>query len=204
MEQYVHLLTSSGAGMPADYWVPATAVLPPGKSVQYAFGLAHTSQNGMFEITIEPFYKTMSNLIAFEEGIAYLGGSGNWQYKVDGNGKGKSYGIEFFLQKKLGKSTGWIGYTLAKTTRQFDNQNDGKTYPYKYDRRHDISIVFKQKLKENIDFSATWVYGTGNAMTLATGHHLVIDDNIFSHYASQRNPKTVPAKPVPDNTFDKL
>ena len=185
MQQYVHLLTSSGAGMPADYWVPATAILPPEKSVQYAFGLAHTSRNGMFEITIEPFYKTMSNLIAFEEGIAYLGGSGNWQYKVDGDGKGESYGIEFFLQKKLGKSTGWIGYTLAKTTRQFDNQNDGKTYPYKYDRRHDISIVFKQKLKENIDFSATWVYGTGNAMTLATSHYLVIDDNISSHYESQ-------------------
>ena len=185
MQQYVHLLTSSGAGMPADYWVPATAILPPEKSVQYAFGMAHTSRNGMFEITIEPFYKTMSNLISFEEGIAYLGGSGNWQYKVDGDGEGKSYGIEFFLQKKLGKSTGWIGYTLAKTTRQFGNQNDGKTYPYKYDRRHDISIVFKQKLKENIDFSATWVYGTGNAMTLATGHHLVIDDNISSHYASQ-------------------
>jgi len=185
MQQYVHLLTSSGAGMPADYWVPATAVLPPEESVQYAFGLAHTSRNGMFEITIEPFYKTMSNLIAFEEGIAYLGGSGNWQYKVDGEGKSKSYGIDFFLQKKLGKTTGWIGYTLAKTTRQFDNQNDGKTYPYKYDRRHDISIVFKQKLKENIDFSATWVYGTGNAMTLATGHHLVIDDNGSSHYAPQ-------------------
>jgi hypothetical protein len=85
----------------------------------------------------------------------------------------------------LGKSTGWIGYTLAKSTRQFNNQNSGETYPYKYDRRHDISIVFEQKLKENIDFSTTWVYGTGNAMTLATGHHLVIDDNGSSHYASQ-------------------
>ena len=83
--------------MPADYCVPATAILPPEKSAQYAFGLAHTSRNGMFEITIEPFYKTMSNLIAFEEGIAYLGGSGNWQYKVDGGGKGKSYGIIILL-----------------------------------------------------------------------------------------------------------
>jgi len=73
-------------------------------------------------------------------------------------------------RRTVGKLTGWVAYTWSKTERLFDREgqslNNGKVFPAKYDRRHDISIVMNYKINEKIDLSATWVFSTGNAMTL--------------------------------------
>jgi hypothetical protein len=62
--------------------------------------------------------------------------------------------------------TGWVGYTLSWTILQFDELNNGKEFFARYDRRHDLSIVLMYEVKENFNVSATWVYGTGQAITL--------------------------------------
>jgi hypothetical protein len=169
MNQYIHLLTGSSPNMQNDIWVPVTDDVAPSLSKQYAIGLEKTFRNGMYEISLEGYYKTMNNLITYKDGVATLSSASDWQTQVETNGKGKSYGLEFLLQKTKGSATGWIAYTYSKTTRQFENKNNGKPYPFKYDRTHDISIVYQQKIKSNIQFSATWVYGTGNPYTLAAG-----------------------------------
>jgi hypothetical protein len=107
----------------------------------------------------------MDNVTAFKKGSGQFSLL-PWEELVT-QGQGKSYGGEIFLQKKTGRFTGWLGYTLSWTTRQFDDKNGGEWYPYKYDRRHDISVVASYKILENLDISATWVYGTGNAFSLA-------------------------------------
>jgi hypothetical protein len=173
MNQYIHLLTGSGPNMQNDIWVPVTDVIAPSLSKQYAIGLEKTFRNGEYEVSLEGYHKTMNNLITYKDGIAVLSSTSDWQTQVETNGKGKSYGLEFLLQKTTGSATGWIAYTYSKTTRQFDNKNNGKPFPFKYDRTHDISIVYLQKIKSNIQFSATWVYGTGNPYTLAAGKYLM-------------------------------
>ncbi len=174
MQQYIHLLTSSGAGMSVDYWVPSTSVLSPEKSHLYSAGIAHTRRE--VEFSVEGYYKTMQNLISFAEGIAYLGGSGSWQSKVDNKGEGTSYGVEFLAQKKTGQLTGWMSYTWSETTRQFEQQNFGKPYSFKYDRRHSLNMTASYKISDRINVAATWIFGTGNPITLALSHHYVIDD----------------------------
>jgi hypothetical protein len=169
MNQYIHLLTGSSPNMQNDIWVPVTDAVKPSLSKQFAVGLEKTFRNGMYEISLEGYHKTMNNLITYKDGVAILSSASDWQTQVETNGKGKSYGLEFLLQKTIGSATGWIAYTYAKTTRQFENKNFGRPYPFKYDRTHDISIVYLQKIKSNIQFSATWVYGTGNPYTLAAG-----------------------------------
>ena len=82
-------------------------------------------------------------------------------------GDGYSYGLELLFEKRTGKTTGWIGYTLSWTNRQFENLNNGEEFPYRYDRRHDISFVVTHKFNERVDVGLVWVYGTGNAVTLA-------------------------------------
>lgn len=164
MQQYLHLLSNSNIGLPTDLWVPTTDIIPPQNSHQIAGGVAKT----LFEeylFSIEGYYKTMSNLIAYKDGASFLNSESDWQDKVE-IGEGWAYGAEFFVQKKTGKFTGWIGYTLSWTYRQFDNINFGEPYFDRYDRRHDISIVGSYKLNDKFDFSATWVYGTGNAVTM--------------------------------------
>ncbi len=176
MQQNVHLLTNSGVGIPTDLWLPATEKVNPAKSTQYAFGVSGLLFNSKYEISLEGYYKDMSNLIAYKEGASTVNATSDWQDKVETDGKGKSYGLEFLFQKKAGRTTGWVGYTLSRTTRQFSNINNGEPFNYKYDRTHDISIVFSHQINENIDISATWVYGTGNAFTMAVGRYDVIND----------------------------
>lgn len=164
MAQFIYLLTNSGLGLPTDLWVPATENIRPQRSEQFTLGIAQNLCN-RYELSLEGYYKSMHNLIAYREGSSFTEINQNWQDKVT-TGEGQSYGLELLLQKKFGRTSGWIGYTLSWTYRQFDELNFGQRFPYKYDRRHDIGIALIHEWKENIDLSMSWVYGSGNAITL--------------------------------------
>lgn len=163
MRQYINLLSFEGIGLPTDLWLPSTDRILPQDSWQVALGVAKTFDE--FEISAEAYYKDMKNLLSYSEGSGVFETS-DWQDRVS-QGSGKSYGFELLLQRKLGRLNGWIGYTWSKTNRTFPDINLGRTYPFKYDRRHDISIVGNYEIKPNVELSAGWVYGTGNAVTLS-------------------------------------
>lgn len=170
MTQFLHLLTNPGIGLPTDFWVPATDRVKPQESDQFVIGLAYTHPTKDFEVSIESYYKSMDNLIEYKEGAGFLNLNENWQDKIE-TGKGRGYGIEFFISKSFAKTDGWIGYTLSWSDRTFENLNFGKTFPFKYDRRHDISAVINHKLSDKILLSANWVFGTGTALTLPIGEY---------------------------------
>lgn len=172
MNQYVHLLTNTGIGLPTDLWVPSTAKIAPQQSQQVAAGFAKDFDEKGLTLTIEGYYKKMSNLVNYKEGASFLlindptsNKTVPWEDNVT-TGRGWSYGAEFLLQKKVGKFSGWAGYTLSWTKWQFVELNFGKVFFPRYDRRHDISLVGIYDIKPNITVSAVWVYGTGNALTL--------------------------------------
>ncbi len=167
MRQYINLLAFEGIGLPTDLWLPTTARIKPQDSWQVALGAAKSFDE--FEISIETYYKKMKNLIAYKDGEGLFDLS-DWQDRVT-QGDGDAYGFEVFIQKKKGKFNGWIGYTLSWTNRQFADINDGKKFPFRYDRRHDISLVAMYDISQKVNVAATWVYGTGNATTLANSRY---------------------------------
>lgn len=170
MTQFMHMLSNSDGGLPTDIWVPATRKAIPENAVQYVLGLAwYPFKSGMLEVTAEGYYKTMNHLVEYSDGGSIINGSAlDWENAIEAGGTGKVYGLELMLQKTEGKTTGWIAYTLSRNTRQFANLNAGNPFPYKYDRTHDLSIVAIHRLSEQFSMSATWVYSTGNPVTLAT------------------------------------
>lgn len=173
MNQYIHLLANSGIGLPTDLWVPVTKKIPPQLAHQYAAGIAYTHKNE-YEVSLEGYYKEMKNVIEYSEGASYLNATSNWEDKVQ-VGTGWSYGAEFFIQKKKGKFTGMLGYTLSWTNRQFPELNNGKKFPYKYDRRHDFKVAVVHKKSERFEVSAEWIFGTGQAVTLPTEVYLGVN-----------------------------
>ena len=177
MTQNIHLLSNSSIGFPSDIWVPATDTVPSQKSKQWAGNISTEFSNGEYELSLEGYYKTMSNLITYKAGYSNLSSTESWENSVETGGIGESYGLELFLQKKKGRTTGWIGYTLSWTNRKFDNINFGEWYPYKFDRRHDFSLVFSHKFNEKWDAGLTWVYGTGNAITFPQAIYLGTPNN---------------------------
>ncbi len=176
MQQNIHLLTGSGAGLPTDIWVPSTDSVPPQYSKQVAFAANKNFFNGLIEVSVEGYYKSMTDLITLKPGAEIIGFD-DWKNKVDTNGIGRSYGAELFIQKKKGKITGWIGYTLSFSERKFEEVNFGKWYPYKFDRRHDFSLVMSHEFSDNFDIGITWVYGTGNNMTFLDSRYPSVNIN---------------------------
>lgn len=192
MTQFVHLLANGGLGLPTDLWVPATDRIKPQESWQVAVGAAKSA--GKYELSIESYYKEMENLIEYTDGATFFNTDDDWEEKVV-SGEGRSYGVELLLQKKTGRLSGWVGYTLSKTTRQFEELNFGEVFPYKFDRRHDVSIVSVYKAKDNLSLSGAWVYGTGNAISLPDSQWPYFEPNEFaSSFYSWRNIEYYPER----------
>jgi hypothetical protein len=164
MNQYIHLLTNSGIGLPTDLWVPVTERIPAQKSLQYTLGLAYTSPK-QIELSMEAYYKSMENVLEYEEGAAFTNTTINWEQRV-AIGNGTSKGIEFLVQKKKGRTTGLVGYTVSKSDRTFETINNGKTFPFRYDRRHDLKLAISHKFTDKKELNFDWVFGSGQAVTI--------------------------------------
>lgn len=163
MSQYLHLLTNATVGLPTDSWVPSTSTLAPEESKQVALGLSYKFRPGI-RFSLEGFYKEMDNLVEYADGAELQMNDKNWEDRVL-TGSGTAYGLEFFAEKESGRLTGSLAYTLSKNTRQFEDINFGEPFPFKYDRRHDVSITANWQLKEHISLGAVWVLASGVNVT---------------------------------------
>ncbi|MDO4770951.1 TonB-dependent receptor [Porphyromonas sp.] len=191
MNQYVHLLQTTVISLPTDMWVPVTKKVRPMHSRQTALGLYW--DNGAYEVSMEGYYKSLNNLIAYKDGATAFLSEIDWQERVAA-GTGRAYGFEWLLRKSQGKFTGWIAYTLSWTDRLFKNGevNRGRRFPDKYDNRHKLNIVGMYRLGKNVELSAAWTYSSGNRMTIQQEQYIDIDHHVNS-FIDQRNNYALPA-----------
>jgi hypothetical protein len=188
MYQYLHLLSNSTSGNPTDLWLPSSNNIKPQWSDQWAVGYFRNLADNQYEASVEVYYKTMNNLIDYKPGADII-----LNPNVESQllfGRGWAYGSEFFLKKKEGKFTGWISYTLSRTLRQFDGIDQGKSYPAKQDRIHDISLVGIYKLTDSWTLASTWVFNTGDAVTFPSGLYEV--DGMMTPLYTERNGYRMP------------
>lgn len=178
--QYIHLISNNGSTLPTDLWVPSTLVVRPQESWQYSLGYFRNFFDNALETSIEVYYKDLKRQVEYRSGYVPNTLQDPELDFVFGNGE--AYGAEFFINKTKGDFTGWIGYTLSWTYRTFPDLNNGNPYPAKYDRRHDLSVVASYELNKKWTFSAVFVYGTGNAITLPTNYYFV-SQNIVPEYS---------------------
>lgn len=159
--QYLHLLTSSTIGLPTDMWVPSTGDIHPEQAIQYALG-AKLELKGQWSLEMEGYYREMENLLNLSEGISFID---DWETNVT-SGQGTSYGLDVKLERNTEKITGWISYSYAFANRNFDRINFGQTYPFRYDRRHDIKLAIIYQWNERWSFSSNFLLGSGLAYSL--------------------------------------
>jgi outer membrane cobalamin receptor len=165
--QNIHLLTNTTLGQPTDLWLPATAKAPTERADQYNLSLQKTFSG--YDVSVSAYYKDIRNVIEYQEGASILYGiDQGWEDKIS-VGKGHSHGVEWLVAKKAGKLTGHLAYTLSRSTRTFTDINNGKTFPFKYDRTHDASVLVTLSLSKRSKLSSMFNYNTGNAITLPVG-----------------------------------
>lgn len=171
MTQYMHLVSSSSLVLPTDLWYPVTANIKPGKSNQVSAGYYYSLPDVGVSLSSEVYYKWMQHLTEYREGALLVGNNDYEKEMVQG--KGKSYGLELFASKTTGKLTGWVGYTLSFSHRQFDELNKGKEYYSRFDRRHDISLVGMYDITKHWGISTSVLYATGSPFTGQSGQYMI-------------------------------
>lgn len=186
--QNLHLMSNSTASSPTDLYIMSSNNVKPELADQISLGYFRNFMDDNYEFSTELYYKKMQNQIDYRSGTDLRGNT-----KVESEllfGDGRAYGIEFFLKKRFGKLNGWVGYTLSKTERQFNDIDMGEWFNAKQDRTHDLSLVGIYKAGERWTLSSTFVFNTGNAVTFPSGKYQINKRTFFSY--PKRNSDRMP------------
>ncbi|NME66997.1 TonB-dependent receptor [Flammeovirga aprica] len=186
--QYLHMLSNSTSSSPTDTWIMSSNNVKPQEAEQISLGYFRNFKDNAFETSVEAYYKDMQNVIDYKTGANVF-----LNEQLEGDlvyGKGRAYGLEFMVKKNKGRLTGWLGYTLARSEKQFDEINNGQWFAARQDRIHDINLVAIYKLSPKVTLSGNFVYYTGDAVTFPSGRYEV-DGKVVPYY-TERNGYRMP------------
>lgn len=186
--QYIQLASNSTSSTPLDIWFAASPNVKPQLSDQLSLGVFHTSRNGMFEHSLELFYKEMQNIIDFKDHPDLI--LNETLEREIRTGRANARGIELMTRWNGALFNGWVGYTLSRSERQSDDINDGKTYLSPYDHTHDFSVFLNLQMSPRVKLSGNWIYYTGAPVTLPVGR-FEIGGELVALY-SDRNAERMP------------
>lgn len=173
-------LISNEAFSGFDVWITSADGVPPAYGDQFILG-AKTIPFENYGFDLEVYYRSMEDLFELDPFLQDVAGL---PYpEIFRFGDGHAYGVEAFFEKRAGRFTGFIGYTLSYTWRKFpgynagifDDPSEARYYPPKYDRRHDINLVANYQLSERWKFTGSFNFATGQAYTEVLGRYTQFD-----------------------------
>ena len=170
MNQYVHLISNTSSISPMDAWRLASADLKPQKGWQAAGGLYWTVRDNTIDISVETYYKRVSNSLDYKSGAVLIMNENLPADLVPTYGK--AYGVEFLVKKTLGKLSGWLSYTYSRTKlremqdRGVETINGGDWYNAPHDKPHDFKLVGNYKFTHRYSLSVNVDYSTGRPVTI--------------------------------------
>lgn len=110
-------------------------------------------------------------------------------------GTGTARGLELLAQRKLGRFTGWVSYTLAEIEHQFPGLNDGEPFPALHDQTHELKMIGTVGAGR-WNFSATWALASGRPYTAPESEYSIelLDGSTQSYiHVGEKNDLRLPA-----------
>lgn len=214
--QYLHLISNTAAVTPTDFWKTSNRYIEPEIGDQFNLGYFHNFSNNSIESSVEIYYKTAKNILDFRDGSTLL--MNKYIESALLSGMGEAYGMELYVNKKLGKTTGWVGYTYSRTLRKVNGEFDedkiskGNWYSSNYDKPHDLTMALNYDPNPLVTYGLNFSYSTGRPVTVPLGYY---DNGNLSNvfYYSSRNSERIPdyhrldasvtvkSKPKPDQLW---
>jgi hypothetical protein len=171
MVQYLHLISNTTASNPLDVWNPSTNNVKPQIGDQYTIGwFKDLGAARMYELSLEGYYRKTQNQIDYIDGADLL-----INRYLEGDllsGEGRAYGLETYFQKKTGRLTGWVAYTLSRTELKVDGINNGNWYPTRFNQTHNLKIAAFYEINKRWSFSANFIYTSGTPTTFPTSRYV--------------------------------
>jgi hypothetical protein len=176
MSQYIHRISNSAFTSPTDIWYPVTDSIKPQTSNQVSIAWQCMLNNQHTFISVEGYYKAMNDLLGYKEGTnLFL--NADFASKLI-QGKGRAYGLELLVRKDAGKISGWIAYTLSWSLRHFNDINNNKWFPSRYDRRHNGAVVIQYAFTERWSASFVWEFISGSRFTPVIGQYAMLSSTL--------------------------
>ena len=178
--QYLHQARYGTMGLPIDFFYPADAALPPEYAHAFSLALRRGFRRG-WSFRLEGYYKLLFHQVEFTGSLLDLFYSGYSRAASLSAGRGKSYGLEFFVEKTSGRLQGWVGYTLGWSLRKFPAYGGGRYFPSSHERRHDLTVLATYRLSRRLTLGANFVFASGTPYTRPESVY-IYGQNIVSEY----------------------
>ena len=167
--QYLHQIGAFNISLPFELWVPSTAKVPPELAWQASLGTGWELKGWFAQV--ETYYKRLDRVLTFisANSALFAGGAedaSGWEDRTTA-GRGWGYGVECTIEKAYKSNRITLSYAWSAARRQFPDLNSGRTFPFRFDRRHDLKITVQQRLASWLEANLVWTYATGNPITLA-------------------------------------
>jgi hypothetical protein len=194
MYQYIHTLTNTTSVSPIDTWKLSDLNIRPQTSQQVTLGFFKNLNEGMYEVSLEGYYKWAQDVLDFKTGAQILLNDAIETEVIQGDGK--AYGVELLLKKTIGRLNGWLGYTYSRSLIRFDSPfpeeqvNNGEFFPSNYDQPHNVSLVANYKFTQRYSASLNFSYQTGRPVTYPIGQFNF--NNADYVFYSDRNSQRIP------------
>jgi CarboxypepD_reg-like domain/TonB-dependent Receptor Plug Domain len=161
MQQYMHLLSNNGLGLPSDVWLQASKILEPQQSWLFNSSFGYRLNNGL-KLGADVYYKTFKNISSYKEGGGIDISIGNdWETEIP-IGEGYAYGFETYIEKVFGATLFNFNYTYSVSDRIFHDLNNGIQFPYNLNRNHSFKASFTYRISQFSEFLINWSYLSGN------------------------------------------
>lgn len=187
--QNLHGVRSTTTTFPFDRYALTSSFVKPELTAQYSFGYSGMTSNGVWDWSVDGYYKSMRNVYDYRDGVTMFSRINLESLILCG--KGRSFGLEFMIRKNIGKLNGWISYTLSKTETRILGINDNRWYRASNDRRNDLAIVAIYDFNEKWQMSGSWTYSSGRPLTAPDEKYEI--DGTTCYYYTERNSYITPS-----------
>lgn len=183
MNQFNHVLINRYAIFEKDIWIPANKQLLPQKAEQVSGGIFMSMFQQRLDISCEAYYKRMNHLLEYRPPLSLEDyGIKNINDFICNNGTGETYGYEWGVQSKSKYVQGGASYTLAWNERQFEQINNGKPFPFVFEKRHDMTLWGSYNTGKRYSFNANFTLASGIPFTMAQAF-VKEDTYAYAYYA---------------------
>ena len=193
--QYINQVSNTAAVTPIDVWQLSNRHILPQKAHNFSVGFFKNLDNNKWETSLEVYYRDIENILEYKD-FAQLLANEHIETELL-SGKGRAYGLEVFIKRKVGNVNGWLGYTYSRSERLVDNGdldqriNLGEWYPANFDKPHDLTLALSIQINKRSNFGINFTYSTGRPTTAPIGKYTVATVPIIPNY-SLRNQFRIP------------
>jgi hypothetical protein len=173
LRQYIHVLSNTANISPTDIWKLSDYNIEPQLGDQASVGLYKNFNSDSVELSVEVYTKRIKNYLDYKNGAILVL---NDHIETDVfKTKGKAYGMELMLKKRVGKLNGWVSYSYSRILLKMNDANAGETinngeyYPANYDKPHDFTLIGNYRINHRFSISFNMTYSTGRPITVPIG-----------------------------------